>query len=177
MTNIFQKFTFVATSTIISFAVINTNFVNAASIIYDFEVNNLDGSLAGETFSGFFEFDDSGLTGMGDESLSVSQINFDFLGVNYTETDGFSVAVFFDGEFLGLDFTTDVEFSFVQGLFDVGEAFFAYNIPELGDGAGDITYTLRPEAPTSVPEPTAIFGLLALGVTGCNSLLKKTKKL
>ncbi|NEP04280.1 MAG: PEP-CTERM sorting domain-containing protein, partial [Okeania sp. SIO4D6] len=118
MNNIFQKLSFVATSVVLGLAVINTNPVNAASITYDFEVNNLDGSLAGETYSGFFEFDDSALTGIGEEFLSVSELSFDFLDVNYTETDGFPKVVFLDGDFLGLNFETDAEFSFIADFFD-----------------------------------------------------------
>ncbi|NES88809.1 hypothetical protein [Okeania sp. SIO2B9] len=135
MTNIFQKLSFVATTTVLSLSVINTNPVNAVSIIYDFEVNNLDGSLAGETYSGFFEFDDSALTGIGEEFLSVSELSFDFLGINYTEADGFPEVVFLDGDFLGLNFETDAEFSFLEGLFDSSDPFFSYNIPGQGEGA------------------------------------------
>lgn len=177
MTNIFQNFSFVATSAVLGLAVINANSVNAASIIYDFEVSIDSGYLAGETSSGFFEFDDSELTGIGDEFLSVSNISFDFLGVNYSKTDSLSdpEVVFFDGDFLGLSFSTDAEFSFIPGFFDLSEAYFSYDIPGEIDGAGNIAYTLRPDTPASTPEPTAIFGLLALGVTGCSGILKKRK--
>ncbi len=179
MTNIFQKLSFVATSAVLSLAVIHTNSANAASVIYDFEVNNLDGTLAGETFSGFFEFDDSALTGIGDEFLSVSELSFDFLGVNYTENDGIlsPEVLFVDGEFFGLDFSTDVVFSFLPGFFELGDAFFEYDTPGEGVGSGDITYTLRPDTPISVstPEPTAVFSLLALGAVGCSGVLKKRK--
>ncbi|MDY7005200.1 MAG: PEP-CTERM sorting domain-containing protein [Cyanobacteriota bacterium] len=174
MTNIFQKLSFVATSAVLGLAVINTNPVNAASIIYDFEVNNLDGFLAGETYSGFFEFDDSALTGSGDEFLSVSEVSFDFDGVNYTETDGFPEVLFLDGDFLGLSFSTD-EFSFIAGFSDLSEAFFEYDIPGQGFGGGDIAYTLRPDTPVSTPEPTAVFSLLALSAAGGSGVLKNRK--
>ncbi|WP_094678477.1 PEP-CTERM sorting domain-containing protein [Hydrocoleum sp. CS-953] len=176
MTNILQKLSFVATSAVLGITVINANPVNAASIIYDFEVNNLDGSLAGETYSGYFEFDGSALTGSGEELLSVSELSFDFLGVNYTENDGiFSDVVFLDGEFLGLDFSTDAVFSFIPGLFDLGDAFFEYDTLGEGVGTGDIIYTLRQEPPASTPEPTAVFSLLALGAVGGSGVLKKRK--
>ena len=149
--------------------------MNAASITYDFEVNNLDGSLAGETYFGFFEFNDSTLTGIGNEFLSVSELSFDFLGVNYSETDGFPEVVFFDGDFLGLIFGTDAEFSFVEGFVDSSDAFFTYDIPGQEGGSGDITYTVRPYTPVSTPEPTAVFSLLALGAAGCSGVLKKRK--
>lgn len=174
MTNIIQKFSFVATTTILSLSVINANPVNAASIIYDIEVSIDSGFLVGETYSGFFEFDDSNLTGIGAEFLSVSNISFDFDGLNYTETDALAdtEVVFFDGDFLGLSFSTDEDFSFIPGLFDLGGAFFAYDIA--GSGAGDIAYTLR-QTSTSTPEPTAVFSLLALGAAGCSGVLKKRK--
>ncbi|GGA29472.1 hypothetical protein [Okeania sp. KiyG1] len=175
MTNIFQKLSFVTTSAVLGIAVINANPVNAASIIYDFEVNNLDGSLAGETYSGFFEFDDSALTGIGEEFLYVSELSFDFLDVNYTEADGFPEVVFFDGDFLGLNFETDAEFSFLEGLSDPSDALFSYDIPGQEGGFGDITYTLRQESPVSTPEPTAVFSLLALSAAGCSGVLKKRK--
>jgi len=175
MTNIFQKFSIIATSKVFSLLVVNTNPVNAASIIYDFEVNNLDGSLAGQTYSGFFEFDDSALTGIGEEFLSVSELSFDFLGVNYTETDDFPEVVFFDGDFLGLVFATDVEFTFSEGFVDSSDAFFTYDVSGQGGGSGDIAYTLRPYTPVSTPEPTAVFSLLALGAVGGSGVLKKRK--
>ncbi|MGD1704764.1 PEP-CTERM sorting domain-containing protein [Dapis sp. BLCC M229] len=170
MTNIFQKLYFVATSAILSFAVINTNPVNAASIIYDFEVSIDSGSLAGETYSGFFEFDDS--------NLLVSQFSLDFEGVNYTEDDLIDPEVFFDGQFLGLItdvIDTDVEFSFLEAVPEINEpAAFIYFI-DGQEAAGDIEYTLRPDTPVSTPEPTAVFSLLALGAVGGSGVLKKRK--
>ena len=175
MTNIFQKLSFIATTTVLSLSVIHTNPVSAASIIYDFEVSIDSGVLDGETYSGFFEFDDSALTGIGDEFLSVSELGFDFLGVNYTETDSLSdpEAVFFDGDFLGLNFSAD-EFSFLTGFSDLSEAFFEYDIVG-GTGAGDIVYTLRSDTPVSTPEPTTVFSLLALAAVGGSGVLKKRK--
>ncbi len=170
MTNIFKKLSFVATSTVLSLAVINANPANAASIIYDFEVNNLDGFLAGATYSGFLEFDDS--------NLSVSQFSFDFEGVNYTEANLIDPEVNFDGQFLGLIsdvIDTDVEFSFLEAVPEIDEpAAFIYFI-DGQEAGGDITYTLRSDTPVSTPEPTAVFSLLALGVVGCSGVLKKRK--
>ncbi|NEQ40082.1 MAG: PEP-CTERM sorting domain-containing protein [Okeania sp. SIO3I5] len=170
MTNIFQKLSFVATSAILGLTVINANPVNAASITYDFEVNNLDGFLAGETYSGFLEFDDS--------NLLVSQFSFDFEGVNYTEADLIDPEVLFDDQFLGLIsdvIDTDVEFSFLEAVPEIDEpATFIYFI-DGQEAGGDITYTLRQESPVSTPEPTAVFSLLALGAVGSSGILKKRK--
>ncbi len=174
MTNIFQKLSFVATTTVLSLSVINANPVNAASISYDFEVSPDFGPLVGETYSGFFEFDDSALTGIGEEFLSVSDLSFNFPGFD-SGTDGLSdpEAVFLDGDLLGLSFSAD-DFSFIPGFFDLSESYLGYDI-ESGAGAADITYTLRQESPVSTPEPTAVFSLLALGAAGCSGVLKKRK--
>jgi hypothetical protein len=173
MTNIFQKLSFVVTTTVLSLSVINANPINAASIIYDFEVNNLnnlDGSLVGETYSGFFEFDDSTLTGINKEFLFVSELSFNFLGVNYTETDSLfdTKAIFVNGDFLGLSFFNS---SLDGGLLRLQEADFMYSNVEFV--IGDITYTLSQNTPKSIPEPTAVFSLLALGAIGSIRILKK----
>ncbi|MDJ0598374.1 MAG: PEP-CTERM sorting domain-containing protein [Crocosphaera sp.] len=158
MTNLFNKFALMSASTFLCLTVP----VHAASITYNFEVSIDSGSLAGETYTGSFIFDDSGLTGIGDEFLSVSRISFDFDGVNYTETDdSFGPEVlFFDGDFLGLSFSTDAEFSLIPGFFELEEALFSYNLPGQVDGAGDVNYNL-------VPEPLTILGTVtALGLGG-----------
>ena len=170
MTNIFQKLSFVVTTTVLSLSVINANPINAASITYDFEVNNIvSGSLVGETYSGFFEYDDSTLTGNNEESLSVSALSFNFLGVNYTE-DSLSgtEAIFDNGDFSGLNFAGTVDGSFLQ-LTEGNFTFvtFPSGFPDFS--TGDITYTNT----TTIPEPTAVFSLLALGAMGSIRILKK----
>lgn len=164
MTNLLHKFSFVTATTVISFAVINSHPVNAALITYNFEVSIDSGFLEDQNFSGSFQFDDSGLTGIDEEFLSVSHLNFEFDGVNYTETDGVAEVVFFDGDFLGLSFSTPAEFSFIPGFFELGEAFFAYNLPGEVDGTGDINYN-------PVPEPLTILGTMT--ALGFGSLFKR----
>ncbi len=148
--SIFKSFV-VTSSTVLSLTVINLNSVDAASIFYDFEVNNLDGSLAGQTFPGAFSFEDSSLIGIGEEFLPVSDFSFTFEGIDYTEADLPEVA-FFDGDFLGLSFAPNSSFSLVPGFFDVSEAFLAYDL-DSGSGTGDINYHL-------VPEPLTILGAI-----------------
>merc|ERR1712178_588335 len=147
MTNIFQKLSFVVTTTVLSLSVINANPINAASITYDFEVNVSTGSLLGDTYSGSFEFDDSTLTDVGEESLSVSELSFNLLGVNFTEASFFNpvLARFDDGDFSYL------------------------TLPNGSLSRGEITYTNT----TTIPEPTAVFSLLALGSIGSIRILKK----
>ncbi|MDJ0662459.1 MAG: PEP-CTERM sorting domain-containing protein [Crocosphaera sp.] len=168
MTRLFNKFSFFATSTVLSLTVINANPVNAALINYDIEVTIDSGFLAGETYFGSFQFEDSGLIGIDEEFLSVSAISFNFNGTNYTETDGFPEVVFFDGEFLGLSFSTDAKFSFIPGFFDLSEAYFTYDIPGEMNGVGDINYSL-------VPEPLTILG--AMTALGLGSAFKRKLKL
>lgn len=170
--NTFSSLAFAAVA--ISLTTININQVNAATITYDITVNNLDGSLSGESFTGNFSFDDANLIGSGSEFLTVFDLSFDFLGTTYTENDSNYVlgaeAEFFDREFLGLSYSTDVEFSFVPGFLSLNDSFFAYDFGSGDNGTGDIVYTLQtsnPE-PNSIPEPVTIIGLLttfALGST------------
>ena len=166
MTHLFNKLSFLAASTVLGLTVINTNAVHAALITYDAEVTIDSGVLTGQTYLGSFQFDDSGLTGINEEFLSVSAVSFNFNGTDYTESDGFPEVVFFDGEFLGLSFSTDVQFSFIPGFFDLSEAFFVYDIPE-GSGTGDINYSV-------VPEPLTILG--AMTALGFGSVFKRKLK-
>ena len=146
---------------------------NAASVIYDFEVNNLDGLLMGETFTGFFEFDDSGLAGSGDEFLTVTDLSFNFINdVEFTEADGTPEVLFVDGDFFGLEFSTDAFFSFVPGFFDLSDAFFSYDVSGQGSGFGDVVYTLRDDSGVSVPEPASALALLVVGALGASSTLR-----
>ena len=172
MTNIFQKLSFVVTTTVLSLSVINANPINAASITYDFEVNNIvGGSLVGETYSGFFEFDNSTstLTGNNEESFSVSELSFNFLGVNYTEDSLSGIQAIFDnGDFLGLSFFGMLNGSMLK--LQKGDFTFAtISGSDLMASTGDITYTNT----TTIPEPTAVFSLLALGAIGSIRILKK----
>ncbi len=137
-------------------------------------------SLVGKTFKDSLKYYSLGFTGVGEESFSVSELSFGFLGTNYTNEDDiefmfgnpFSGAevLFSDGDLLGLSFETP-DFNLFQGLF---------NFNEDGGVRGSVEYTLPPasqaSAPTSVPEPSAIFGLLVFSAMGYSSKLKGKKK-
>lgn len=161
MTSTLQKLA-LAAGVALSFAAINASEAKAINL-FTFEVAPDSGSLAGNTYFGDFSFDDSGLTGVGDEIVELSDFSFDFLGVNYTETDSFSsLAAFLDGTFLGIEYTFDdgnVEFSFLPGFFAVNEAVFAYEIASgsnQGAGFGDVNYSV-------VPTPALLPGLVGMG--------------
>lgn len=143
----------------------------AATLTYDFDVLVDSGPLANQTYSGSFKFDDSNLTGSGQEFPDVSTVMFSFLGEDYTKEDdpaGPEVA-FLDGNFLGLSFSTDAAFSVVPGFSDLEEAVFTYDIQGQGVGLGDVSYTV-------VPEPSSALGTLALSVLGAGWMLKRKQQ-
>jgi hypothetical protein len=173
-----QKFFITTASLGLIFAMVNASPAQAATITYDFEVSIDSGLLLNEIYSGFFSFDNSTLSGVGEEYLSVSDLEFNFLGFDYTEADDSSFfgseVAFFDGDFLGLSFSTDTSFSFIPGFFAVDEAYFAYDVTNVGAGAGNITYSLRASQPSkSTPEPTSLITLLGLGTLAVGSQLKR----
>jgi hypothetical protein len=171
MTNAFQKFAVTSASAVFSFAALNANLTQAATVTYDFDVSVDSGPLLNETYMGSLSFDDSALSGSGSELLSLSDLTFNFLGIDYTEADDPNADVeFLDGNFLGLSFSLNPTFSFVPGFSDVSEALFTYDIAQ-GAGAGDATYNLR-TGQTSVPEPASGIGLLTLTILGTVSRLK-----
>lgn len=152
----------------------------AATINYDITVNNLDGSLAGNDFTGNFSFDDATLLGSGSEFLPVSDLSFEFQGTTFTEDDDNSASAeveFFDGELLGLSYSVDADFSFVPGFFDLSESFFAYDLGGGDNGTGDVIYTLDTDDPNPgvVPEPSIVIGLLTTVALGINSGIKNRK--
>jgi hypothetical protein len=86
--------------------------VQAAPVIYDFTVVVTQGSLAGNTFSGSFSYDDALLENVGTETLGVEEgltVEMNFLGEDYTETADidypkFPQVIFEAGEIQRLDY-------------------------------------------------------------------------
>lgn len=94
MVNYLTKIAVTTAATVLSFAAIGTSPAQSATITYNFEVGNLDGPLAGQTFSGNISFDDSAgprFIRPFREPLSVS---FNFLGENFDETDDVDFPLF-----------------------------------------------------------------------------------
>jgi hypothetical protein len=120
---------------------IQTNKTNAATIAYDIKVNNLDGSLSGNEFTGSFSFDEATLTRTGSELISIDDLDFEFQGTVFTENDEITssaVVEFFEGDFLGLSYSVDADFSFIPGFFSLSESFFAYDLGNGNIGTGDV---------------------------------------
>ncbi|MDB9524580.1 hypothetical protein PN498_01150 [Oscillatoria sp. CS-180] len=134
----------------------------SAASLFSFEATADFGPLDGQSFFGTVEFDDSGLTGSGNESVNLSSFNFDFLGTVFTEADDtFAVAQFSDGTFLGVDYVVD-DFQLLAGFPSIADASFFYDLPT-GIGSGGVTYTATP---VSVPDPSMLGGLAVAGLVG-----------
>ncbi len=143
----------------------------ATLLSYDFAGTLTDGSLAGETFSGRFSFDDAGLLGINDEYLGLASLNLNFLGRQYglNDADAPPEAAFWDGELVGIGFTISLDdpwFGLMSGFFDLSEAYFAYQPANGMPGYGDVSY--RPTTSTNVSEPATLLlaGLGLLGLAG-----------
>ncbi|PZD70815.1 hypothetical protein C1752_08957 [Acaryochloris thomasi RCC1774] len=140
------------------------------AVSLNFDVDNFTGNLAGEDLSGSFEFDDSGLTGTGNEFAPVSSLSLEFFNTVFTEADAVSgpEVVFSDNKFLGLSYVgeqtspTDLIFlSFAPGPSSIDGSQFTYSTLSVGDGTGDVRYSEVPE-PNGVLGSTAVLGLMLL---------------
>ena len=145
----YLKFGVAAASLFLGLNLTDAKPAQAISNPFNFDVNVNSGSLDGNTYSGSFSYDDAGLTGSGSESVTVDNLDFTFEGTNYTEADasapGVAEVLFEDGEFLGLSYSTNAQFSFFPGTFDSSDASFTYDVAGLPlDGGGPVTYTAVP---------------------------------
>ena len=179
MINKLQKLGIFATCLTLNYGIINVQRAYGATF-YDFNVAIDSGPLVSETFDGYFSYQDSILTGFGEEYIAIDEFEFDFFGTKYsseTNSDLGAEVVFFDGDFLGLSLVNDT-FAFNPGFFELEESFFFYNLINL-EGEGYYNYSLRQSDldgnddsnPKPVPEPNTIIGLSVLS----GSLLLKKK--
>jgi hypothetical protein len=172
MNKIQQLISIATASLTFNFATACFNSTQAATINYTFQVSIDSGSLSGNNYFGSFSYNDTNLTGTGEQFLNISDIVFNFQGFDYTTANN-PQAAFLDGKFLGLSYSPEPSFSFIPGFSDVNEAYFAYNFGSLNSGFGDVTYT---QQNTSIPEPTIVIGLVTLGTLGISSRLKRRVK-
>ena len=162
---IFQGSVVAIATTILTSTFVET--AQAATVAYTLEGTVTSGPLLNQTYSGIFSFDDTLLTGMGEEFLTVDQIFVNFNGSNFTKADATDIpeVAFFEGDFLGLSFSVAQDnppfsFSFIPGFFDVTESFLTYEQGGLS-GDGNVTYTS-----VSVPESSSLVSLLGFGLLG-----------
>jgi hypothetical protein len=112
MINLALKRSMTIASVILGVATIATRPAQAAPVTYDFTVDVSQGALAGQSYSGTFSYDDSGLKGTGTETLGVSQgltVCMNYFGRNYTQVNdrdypNFPALVFENGTIQYLDF-------------------------------------------------------------------------
>lgn len=145
-----------------------------AVMLQSFSVDVTQGGLAGQTFEGSFQYDESLLIDSGQENLAVSDglaVSFDFLGTTFTEANdlGFTTGLFPNVSF------TDSVFSGLSYLVETGDLFFTIDAGQEGPGLPGtlFSYEIGPIAAptdtgsgilslgdtTKVPEPTMLLGL------------------
>ncbi len=142
-----------------------------AAAVYNFDGLVDSGPLLGSAYTGSFSFEEPAPSFDGTVALTSFQLNF--FGQSYTlaDADDFTVpaALFFQGQFLGIDFidadAADLALRpFVQltaGFFDLSEAFFAYTAVD-GAGFGNFTPV---QQQAQVAEPASL-GLALAGLGG-----------
>ncbi len=146
------------------------------------------GSLFGVVGKGFFTFDDA-VEPMAFDAIPLTSFLFEFDGSSFSladsESPSFRPPGFVDGFFgFGIDFDG---FS-VSGdgpppgdfvtrslrKFWIAQDEFFYDFANIAGTydfrcQGCVTYTLREDTPSSIPEPPSVFSLLALGILGMGS--------
>ncbi len=183
--NIFK----VLTGLSLGLGIISSGSTLAAVVTYDFTVENLNGSLAGNTYKGYLQYDDSHpankITGNGFEAITSSDggllFSFDFLGTTFQQTDDESNRTqlsFKNGAIYSLYFRlesdrydySDLGYSFAFRSYytdEFGElniVDFSYLIDGVNgsSGNGDIVFSRRASNPTSIPEPSSLIGIGAI---------------
>lgn len=152
--------------------------VQATPVNYTFSGVIEDGGLTGQTFSGMFSFDDTGLdasTG----SLALTSLNFSFFGHSYTLAeadapagDPKGYANFSNGQAVSFDavFVGSQALTFTDGF---GSPYLAYSS---GNDFGTGSFTVA-AAVSAVPEPSMLaLSLAGLGLVGfATSSRRRTK--
>ena len=176
--NLLKAFTSLSLGLGIGLATISAGQSVAATITYDFEVRNLTGSLSGNTYNGFFSYDDSLLanqiTGNGIETISSYDgglsFNFDFLGTIYDETNdpydrtlvtfnnGVAESIYFRGNYDTYPSSAPNTFAFTSMIFPGPNMYVPVDFSYIIDngihtsGHGDVFITRRPNVAISLPD-------------------------
>lgn len=175
MNNISNQLTIIPTLLIFGGGGIFALPANAARITYELEVAINSGPLVGNVYTGVLSYDDTSLIGVGSEAIAAEDFTFTFEGTTYTQADSPVFVSFFDGEFLGLDYSiaSPPAPTFISGFFSVFDASFSYDFGAANlAGTGIPTYTF-----SSIPESsslTALFLLAGLGIT--SKVTNKSRK-
>ncbi len=94
------------------FNLINLNLIEAKPVTYDFTINVVEGSLKGNTYNGFFSYDDEELTGKETETINAEnglKVCMNFFDQIHNETKDvdypqYPVLIFNQGKPETLDF-------------------------------------------------------------------------
>ncbi|MFN6571477.1 PEP-CTERM domain protein [Nostoc minutum NIES-26] len=152
----------------------------AAVVNYDFMVNAIAGDYPGQYY-GSFSYDDSTLTGTGEETLGINNglsIAFNYLGIKYTEKNdidygyGAPFVSFQNGNLLGINYLVEDRFfigSNPENLNTGGAKFYSIVSADLTSATqvGTVSYS-------QVPEPMTLGGTVVTGTLGL--WLKRKKK-
>jgi MYXO-CTERM domain-containing protein len=125
----------------------------AQAAVHSYSVSGTidSGHYLGESYSGSFSFDDSGLLGVDTEWTSLTALSFSILGHHYglADADAPAEAAFSNGSFVGVAYSvsaSEPQFSLNAGSSNIGEAFLAYDTKLGVSGAGNVVYAPVPEA-------------------------------
>jgi hypothetical protein len=149
----------------------------AQASIMNFNFNGTidSGLLIGETYNGSFAFDNATLANLGNESIDLSSLTFNFLSsaYNLANADFTPTADFLDGLFLGVNYSvssSEPSFAFVSG-FATGlpaDAYFSYQTVAGDSGFGSFNIS-------AVPVPAA-FWLFGTGLGLLSFTRRKNQK-
>lgn len=143
----------------------------AATVIVNFSSNAFDGgTLAGQTFSGQFSFNDQSLTA-GTSSLPLLSLTFNLGGQSYTLSQalaGTTAAVFDNGALVGVNAVYSAGGQDVELSSGFGAPYAFYQTSASNYGFADLTF-----APVPEPETWA----LMLGGLGAIGLLARRRKI
>lgn len=194
MNNKFKTILAAGAGVALSLVLTEANPAQAAIVSYDFSVDIKQGPLTGNTYTGFFSYDNQSEPvgfGYGSEEFYLTEFEYDFNGVNYTldkpivVPGGLQVVrrpFFVSGNFNPAIEPTLVggtetngssgyrDWFFGESVFAPGQNEFEYRQDGPSPFRGDVNYVLR--EPTQVPEPA---NAVALSLLGLGMLLTKKK--
>ncbi len=193
---IYQNLVVATTGIALSLIVIESNSAKAATITYDFTVDIVESELLNNNLiiSGFFSYDDSTIEGTGSETIPVILATHISRSEDFPDSPGFIITsedlygggapvfrnqanvLLENGMFNGFQWELAIrrfEFNIVNEEYD--NLYFASRpcrdpIELFCRSTGIVSYTLREEPATSVPEPKGLTGIFLLGL---GLLLKK----
>ena len=167
----FKLLKIISSATLCGILLLAAPTTEAATVRYTFSGIVDSGSLAGETFSGELQFDNSGLTHTGTESVPLSFFSLNFLATAFdlTNADNTPTAEFLNGGFLGFSYSVsafDPLFAFIPSSFGLAldQPYFSYNPVSGGAGFGSLNL---------IPEPMSL-ALFSLGLAGMGLVRRRS---